>query len=87
MKIILEFNSLEEMKAWAATTTDKERRKERLAEAKKISEYNLPTRIVNTLRNAGYEYDVEIREETDKNLKRIKNLGGKSVWLIKEVIK
>ncbi len=44
-----------------------------------IDDLGLPTRIANALKNAGYKTVTELTGATDKDLKGVKNLGGKSV--------
>ena len=44
-----------------------------------IDDLGLPTRIGNALKNAGYKTVVELSQASDKDLKGVKNLGGKSV--------
>lgn len=44
-----------------------------------IDDLGLPTRIGNALKNAGYKTVVELTSASDKDLKGVKNLGGKSV--------
>ncbi|MEI6690496.1 MAG: DNA-directed RNA polymerase subunit alpha [bacterium] len=44
-----------------------------------IDDLGLPTRIANALKNAGYKTVAELATATDKDLKGVKNLGGKSV--------
>jgi DNA-directed RNA polymerase subunit alpha len=46
----------------------------------------LPTRIANALKAAGYKTASELATATDKNLKTVKNLGGKSLGLIDEAL-
>jgi DNA-directed RNA polymerase subunit alpha len=44
-----------------------------------IDDLGLPTRIGNALKNAGYKTVIELSQASDKDLKGVKNLGGKSV--------
>lgn len=44
----------------------------------------LPTRVANALKAAGYKTAAELATATDKDLKTVKNLGGKSLGLIDE---
>jgi DNA-directed RNA polymerase subunit alpha len=44
----------------------------------------LPTRVSNALKAAGYKTAAELAMATDKDLKTVKNLGGKSLGLIDE---
>lgn len=46
----------------------------------------LPTRIGNALKAAGYKTAIELAGATDKDLKNVKNLGGKSLDLVDEVL-
>ena len=47
-----------------------------------LEELGLPTRIANALKNAEYEYVSDLIEANDKDLKNVKNLGGKSIELL-----
>lgn len=49
-------------------------------------ELGLPTRIANALKNGGYKTAAELVEATDKDLKNVKNLGGKSLSLIDDAL-
>lgn len=51
-----------------------------------LEELGLPTRIANALKNADYEYVADLVEATDKDLKNVKNLGGKSIELLDETL-
>ncbi len=51
-----------------------------------VDDLGLPTRVANALKAAGYKTAVELRGATDKDLKNVKNLGGKSVDLIDEAL-
>lgn len=51
-----------------------------------IEELGLPTRIANALKNGGYKTAGELAGATDKDLKNVKNLGGKSLDLIDEAL-
>lgn len=46
----------------------------------------LPTRVGNALKTAGYKTAAELALATDKDLKTVKNLGGKSLGLIDEAL-
>lgn len=46
----------------------------------------LPTRVGNALKAAGYKTAAELSTATDKDLKTVKNLGGKSLGLIDEAL-
>lgn len=46
----------------------------------------LPTRVTNALKAAGYKTAAELALATDKDLKTVKNLGGKSLGLIDEAL-
>lgn len=46
----------------------------------------LPTRVANALKAAGYKAASELAMATDKDLKTVKNLGGKSLSLIDEAL-
>ena len=46
----------------------------------------LPTRVGNALKAAGYKTAAELALATDKDLKTVKNLGGKSLDLIDEAL-
>lgn len=46
----------------------------------------LPTRVANALKVAGYKTAAELATATDKDLKTVKNLGGKSLGLIDEAL-
>ncbi len=46
----------------------------------------LPTRVGNALKAAGYKTAAELAMATDKDLKTVKNLGGKSLDLIDEAL-
>lgn len=46
----------------------------------------LPTRVANALKAAGYKTAAELATASDKDLKTVKNLGGKSVGLIDEAL-
>lgn len=46
----------------------------------------LPTRVANALKAAGYTTARELALATDKDLKTVKNLGGKSLGLIDEAL-
>lgn len=46
----------------------------------------LPTRVANALKAAGYKTALELAGASDKDLKTVKNLGGKSLGLIDEAL-
>lgn len=46
----------------------------------------LPTRVANALKVAGYKTAAELATASDKDLKTVKNLGGKSLGLIDEAL-
>lgn len=46
----------------------------------------LPTRVANALKAAGYKTAAELATASDKDLKTVKNLGGKSLGLIDEAL-
>lgn len=46
----------------------------------------LPTRVANALKAAGYKTAAELATATDKDLKTVKNLGGKSLGLIDDAL-
>lgn len=46
----------------------------------------LPTRVGNALKAAGYKTAAELAMASDKDLKTVKNLGGKSLGLIDEAL-
>jgi DNA-directed RNA polymerase subunit alpha len=49
-----------------------------------VEELNLPTRIANALRKSGYATVKDLTEATKKDIAKVKNLGGKSVDVIKQ---
>jgi len=51
-----------------------------------IDDLGFPTRVANALKNAGYKTAKDLSLATDKDLKRVKNLGGKSFELIDEAL-
>ncbi len=51
-----------------------------------IEELTLPTRISNALKNGGYKTAAELADATDRDLKNVKNLGGKSLDIIDEAL-
>ncbi len=51
-----------------------------------VDDLGLPTRVSNALKNAGYNTAEELSHATDKDLKSVKNLGGKSVDLMDEAL-
>ncbi len=52
-----------------------------------VEELGLPTRIANALKNGGYKTIGDLMSATQKDLKSIKNLGGKSLELVKKSLK
>jgi DNA-directed RNA polymerase subunit alpha len=56
------------------------------AQSVMTDDLGLPTRVANALKTAGYKTAVELATATDKDLKNVKNLGGKSVGLIDEAL-
>jgi len=52
-----------------------------------LDDLGLPTRIANALKNAGYKTVAELVSASDKDLKSVKNLGGKSVEELDEALK
>ncbi len=46
----------------------------------------LPTRVTNALKAAGYKTAAELALASDRDLKTVKNLGGKSLGLIDEAL-
>ncbi len=56
------------------------------AQSVMTDDLGLPTRVANALKSAGYKTAVELATATDKDLKNVKNLGGKSVGLIDEAL-
>lgn len=51
-----------------------------------VDDLGLPTRVGNALKAAGYKTAAELSGATDKDLKTVKNLGGKSLGLIDEAL-
>lgn len=51
-----------------------------------VDDLGLPTRVANALKNAGYKNAAELAAATDKDLKNVKNLGGKSLDLVDEAL-
>ncbi|MFH1244480.1 MAG: DNA-directed RNA polymerase subunit alpha [bacterium] len=51
-----------------------------------IDDLGLPTRIGNALKNSGYKTANELADASDKDLKNVKNLGGKSLGLVDEAL-
>lgn len=51
-----------------------------------VDDLGLPTRVANALKAAGYKTAAELSGATDKDLKNVKNLGGKSVGLVDEAL-
>lgn len=51
-----------------------------------VDDLGLPTRVANALKAAGYKTAAELAKASDKDLKNVKNLGGKSLGLIDEAL-
>ncbi|MFH2085705.1 MAG: DNA-directed RNA polymerase subunit alpha [bacterium] len=51
-----------------------------------VDDLGLPTRVANALKAAGYKTAAELAGASDKDLKTVKNLGGKSLGLIDEAL-
>ncbi|KKU46293.1 MAG: DNA-directed RNA polymerase subunit alpha [Microgenomates group bacterium GW2011_GWA2_46_7] len=51
-----------------------------------IDDLGLPTRVGNALKNSGYKTATELAGASDKDLKNVKNLGGKSLGLVDEAL-
>lgn len=51
-----------------------------------IDDLGLPTRVGNALKNSGYKTATELASASDKDLKNVKNLGGKSLGLVDEAL-
>jgi len=49
-----------------------------------LDDLGLPTRVTNALKNAGYKQAEQLAAATDRDLKNVKNLGGKSLGLVDE---
>lgn len=49
-----------------------------------LEELNLPTRIVNILKKAGYETLQDLQGKTEEDLRQIKNIGPKTIKLVME---
>ena len=52
-----------------------------------VEELDLPTRIANALRNGGYKTVRDLTKAKEDELAKVKNLGEKSVQLIKKALK
>lgn len=52
-----------------------------------VEELDLPTRIANALRKGGYKTVEDLTKATEKEIAKVKNLGKKSVEIIKEKLK
>ncbi len=52
-----------------------------------VDDLGLPTRVANALKTAGYKTAADLTKATDKDLKNVKNLGGKSVGLVDEALR
>jgi DNA-directed RNA polymerase subunit alpha len=57
-----------------------------IATSVSTDDLGLPTRVTNALKAAGYKTAAELSLATDKDLKTVKNLGGKSLGLIDEAL-
>lgn len=51
-----------------------------------LDDLGFPTRVANALKNAGYKTAQDLARATDRDLKNVKNLGGKSLDLIDEAL-
>ncbi|KKU26349.1 MAG: DNA-directed RNA polymerase subunit alpha [Microgenomates group bacterium GW2011_GWA2_46_16] len=51
-----------------------------------LDDLGLPTRVTNALKNAGYKQAEQLAAATDRDLKNVKNLGGKSLGLVDEAL-
>ncbi|EKD80576.1 MAG: hypothetical protein ACD_40C00053G0003 [uncultured bacterium] len=51
-----------------------------------LDDLGLPTRVTNALKNAGYKQVEQLASATDRDLKNVKNLGGKSLGLVDEAL-
>jgi len=51
-----------------------------------VDDLGFPTRIANALKNGGYKTAQELSLATDKDLKNVKNLGGKSLTIVDEAL-
>ena len=51
-----------------------------------VDDLGLPTRVSNALKNAGYATAADLSKATNKDLKGVKNLGGKSVEMLDEAL-
>ena len=54
---------------------------------RKIDELDLPTRIINTFLNNGYQYVWQLKEAENKDLFKLKNIGYVSINILREKIK
>lgn len=52
-----------------------------------VEELGLPTRIANALRSGGYPTVKDLANATEKDLREVKNLGTKSIELIRKALK
>ncbi len=52
-----------------------------------VEELNLPTRIANALRRGGYPTVKDLVKASDEDLSKVKNLGAKSVEIVKKKLK
>ncbi len=51
-----------------------------------VDDLGLPTRVSNALKNSGIATATDLARATDKDLKTVKNLGGKSLGIIDEAL-
>lgn len=51
-----------------------------------VDDLGLPTRVSNALKNAGYATASDLAKASNKDLKGVKNLGGKSVEMMDEAL-
>jgi DNA-directed RNA polymerase subunit alpha len=51
-----------------------------------VEELDLPTRIANALRKAGYKTVAELSQATKGEIAKVKNLGEKSVGTVEEAL-
>lgn len=51
-----------------------------------VEEIGLPTRVANALVNAGYDTVSKLAKAESKDLEKVRNLGGKSVDIIKDAL-
>ena len=51
-----------------------------------VEDLGLPTRVGNALKSAGYKTVADLSTASDKDLKNVKNLGGKSIDMLDEAL-